>query len=442
MRVLLVNDRPTGLEGSGGVEMHIPQLQWALAERGVQTALLAHQVRGFPEIYEKDKFLIPDFNAPPLRKRFLRNVRQHHIALKKAAEWIRQFKPDVIHIHNLMNSGALYMLRQCGPPIVKSIHDCRPFCVKPPPTVASRLINDSEELCDITFGKRCWRPCYARCGKTAIERLEAWAYFPANLRALREIVQINQLVVHSRYIQELALRKMPDKAQIHLVHLFTDAEDAPDDFSAKSVDKPVFIYAGRLSPEKGILQIFDALERIPQTVCRVLIAGDGPIRDEVERRSRTCHPSHEIELKGFFGRKQLFELYRRSSVLLFPSIYGEAFGLTGIEAMYFNTPAIGYDSGGVSEWLVNGETGILLPRGDIDGLARAMAGLASDPQRTARLGRQAHAFVSRKFRKEAHINRLLEIYELAMKARCGICDTRYGIRDNCTVSKTERIRSS
>lgn len=424
MKVLLVNEAPAGLAGCGGVEMHIPQLQQALAERGVQTALLAHQIRGCPEIRKEDLFLIPDFNAPPLRKRPLRNVLQHQAALKKAIGFIREFNPDVIHIHNLMNPGTLHMLRLCGLPVVKSVHDCRPFCVKPQPKVAFRMIGDSEELCDITFGRPCWRPCYARCGKTAIERLEAWSYFPANLRALREIVQINQLVVHSRYIQELARHCIPDNAQIHLVHLFTDAEDAPDDFPAKPVAKPVFIYAGRLSPEKGVLKIFDALERIPQTACKVIIAGDGPLRDEIKRRSRHVHPSHEIELKGFTRREQLFELYRQSSVLLFPSIYGEAFGLSGIEAMYFGIPAIGYDSGGVGEWLVNGETGILLPRGDIAGLARAMADLASDPEKTARLGRQARAFVSQKFRKEAHINRLLEIYELAMKARCGIRDAR------------------
>jgi glycosyltransferase involved in cell wall biosynthesis len=422
--VLLVNDCPTGLDGSGGVEMHVPQLQRALAERGIQTGLLAHQLRGCPEFRKEDQFLIPDFNTPPLRKRPLRNIRQHHAALNKAAEWIREFKPDVIHIHNLMNPGALRMLRQCGVPVVKSIHDCRPFCVKPPPKVAFRMIGDSEELCDISFGKRCWRPCYARAGKTMKDRVEAWSFFPANLRALRETVQVDQLVVYSRYIEELALRMMPDEQRIHVVRLFTDAADVPEDLSVKPADLPVFIYAGRLSPEKGVLQIFDALERIPQTVCRVIIAGDGPLRDEVERRSRNCHPSHEVEVKGFAGRKQLFELYRRSSVLLFPSIYGEAFGLSGIEAMYFNTPAIGYDAGGVGEWLVNGETGILLPRGDVAGLARAMAELASDPEKTARLGRQARAFVSQKFRKETHINRLMEIYEQAMKARCGIRDAR------------------
>lgn len=423
MKILLVNDCPSGLDGSGGVEMYIPQLQQALAKQGIQTALLTQQMRGRPEILEKTKFLIPDFNAPPLRKQPLRNLRQHRAALKKAAGCIREFNPDVIHIHNLMNPGALHMLRQCGIPIVKSIHDCRPFCVKPPPVVASRLIGGSETFCDIHFGLHCWSRCYAGSGNTLKDRIEAWSFFPANLRALHEIRQADQMVVYSRYLKELALSRMPDERRIHVVHHFSEAEDAPEDLSAKPEGTPVFIYAGRLSPEKGVLHIFDALERIPHTACTVIIAGDGPIRNEVERRRQDCCPAHTVEVRGFVRQQQLYELYRRSSVLLFPSIGSEGCPLTGIESMYFNTPAIGYDTGGVGEWLVNGETGVLLPRGDIAGLARAMAELAADPARTARLGRQARAFVSRKFRKETHINRLLEIYELAMKARCGMRDS-------------------
>jgi glycosyltransferase involved in cell wall biosynthesis len=414
MRVLLVNDYPTGLEGSGGVEMHIPQLQKALAEQGVQTAQLTHQLRGYSEILEKDRFLIPDFSAPPLRKHFLRNVRQHQAALKKAAEVIHRFKPDVIHVHNLMNPGALRMLRQCGP-VVKSIHDCRPFCVKPYPAVASRLVGYSEEFCDISFGMCCWPRCYARSGHSIKDRIDAWSYFPANLRALHEIMQADQLVVYSQYLKDLALRKMTDAERIHIVYHFTEAEFASENLLPEAEGDPVFLFAGRLSAEKGVLQIFDALERMPNIPCRLIIAGDGPLRDEVLRRSQICRPLHKVEVRGFLDQPTLYELYRRVSVLLFPSIGSEGCPLTGIEAMYFGVPAIGYDTGGVGEWLINRQTGFLLSRGDIKGMAGAMTELASDPGQRARMGKQAREFVSSKFRRKTHIHELIRIYELALQ---------------------------
>lgn len=414
MKVLFVNDSATGRAGTGGVEIHIPQVRRELAKRGVQTALLAQQPRGYPEVQTADEFFISYFNAPPLRKHPVRNHRQHQAALERAAECVRAFRPDVIHVHNLMNPGALRMLRQYGP-VVKSTHDCRPFCVKPQPVVASRLVGDSEEFCDICFGKSCWKRCYAHSGKTPIQRLEAWSYFRPNLKALHEITQADELIVYSWYLETLAMRTMPDPQRIHIINLFTDAEFASAGPSSVPEGKPVFLFAGRLSPEKGILKVFDALDRIPHVACKLVVAGDGPIRDEVNRRIQTSHPAHEIEMKGFLDQSQLYEQYRSASVLLFPSIGSEGLGLSGIEAMYFGTPAIGFDVGGIGEWLIDGETGVLLPRGDIVGLAQAMEDLASSPEKIKMLGYQARAFSRKKFTREAHISQLITIYQKAIQ---------------------------
>jgi glycosyltransferase involved in cell wall biosynthesis len=414
MKVLIVNDCPPGQSGSGGVETHIRQLKEALIERGVDAAILASQRRGFPEQLEDGLFLIPNLNAPPLRKHLLENYRQQQTALKKAEEIIRQFNPDVINVHNFMNPGVLHLLRKSGP-VVKSLHDCRPFCVKPPPVVQSRMIGDTEEFCDMTFGRQCWKCCYAHAGHTPIERIEAWSYFPANLKALDETLQFDRIVTYGSYLKELALRLFNDEQRIHIVHHFSDAEQASAGFEITPTDEPVFILAGRLAPEKTPLHVFQALERFPDIPCRVIIAGDGPLREDVERCARAVSPLHKIEVKGFVGQAGLYELYRQSSILLFPSISSEGCPLVGIEAMYFGNTAIGYDTGGAGEWLVDGLTGIRVERGDIDGLARAMTRLIADPEETTRLRRQARDFVSRKFTKNNHISQLTDVYERAIQ---------------------------
>jgi glycosyltransferase involved in cell wall biosynthesis len=416
MRVLIVNDCPPGLSGAGGVETHIRQLKEALIARGIDTAILASQTRGLPERREDGLFLIPDLNSPPLRKHFLRNRHQQQTALKKAAEVIRQFKPDVINVHNFMNPGVLHLLRNSGP-VVKSLHDCRPFCVKPPPVVQSRMIGDTEEFCDITFGRRCWKCCYAHSGNTCIKRIEAWSYFPANLKSLDEILQFDRIVTYGSYLKELASRKFRDEQRIHIVHHFSDAEQASADVPIKPVVDPVFLYSGRLAPEKTPQHIFQALERIPDISCKVIISGDGSLREDIERRARTVPPRHKVEIKGFVDQTQLYELYKQSSILLFPSISSEGCPLVGIESMYFGNTAIGYDTGGAGEWLVDGLTGIRVPRGDVDGLAKAMARLAADPEETARLRAQARAYVSQKFQRERHISQLIDIYKKTIQDR-------------------------
>jgi len=416
MKVLIVNDGPPGLSGSGGTEIHIRQLKEVLSAQGVETAILASQRRGLPDRMEEDLFLIADLNAPPFRKHPLKNIRNQQAALKKAGGIIRRFAPDVIHVHNFVNAAVLRLLRESGP-LVKSLHDCRPFCVKPPPVVASRLIGDTGEFCDITFGCQCWKYCYAHAGRTPVERVEAWSFFLANLRARDETLRVDRIIAYSRYLKELALRRFTDESRIHILHHFSDAEEASAGFEIQPVDEPVFLFAGRFSFEKGPLHIFQALERIPDISCRVILAGDGSLREEIELRARAVSPRHKIELPGYVDQAQLYDLYRRSSVLLFPSFGSEGCGLVGIEAMYFGNTAIGYDTGGAGEWLVDGQTGIRVKSGDVDGLARAMAQLATHPAETLRLRRQARDFVSRKFRREMHISQLIEVYEQAINDR-------------------------
>lgn len=416
MKVLLVNDCPPRTPGAGGVEVHVGQLRDALEERGMVVSILAAQQRGLPAQATAHERLIPDFKAPPLRKHLVENYKAHQAALTEARRFIHDLQPDVIHVHNLMDPGALRMLRQCGP-VVKSIHDCRPFCVKPYPVVASRLIGDSETFCDISFGRSCWRRCYAHSGKTPMERLQAWSYFLPNLRVLHEIMRVDRLVVYSQYLKDLALMKMPDSQRVHILHLFTGAEFASRQLTLQSSpnDKPVFLFAGRLSVEKGILKIFDALDLIPEVPCTLVIAGDGPAKDAVCRRIKNCSPLHDIKLKGFLRQTQLYAEYQAASVLLFPSIGSEGCPLAGIEAMYFGTPVIAFDTGGVGEWLIDGETGDLLPRNDIAGLANAMADLAANPERIKTLGIQARSFVQKKFSREAHVTELIEIYQQAIQ---------------------------
>ena len=416
MRVLLVNDSAPGRKGTGGVETHVRQLHEALVEHGTETTILASQPRGHPEMHTAHELLIPNFKAPPLRKHFLKNYRQHQVALKRAFNFIEMFKPDVIHIHNLMDSGALRMLRSCGP-VVKSIHDCRPFCIKPYPVVASRLIGNSETFCERTFGPACWKHCYAHAGETPMQRIESWSYFQPNLNALHEIVKTDQLIVYSHYLKELALRKSKDAQRIHVVQLFTAAEQAASSAAPKPAGIPRFLFAGRLSPEKGILKIFDALDRIPQVPVKLTIAGGGPLRSAVHERIKRSHPLHDIEMTGYLDQPQLYEYYHTTSVLLFPSIGSEGCPLSGIEAMYFGSTAIGFDTGGIEEWLINEKTGILLPRGDVGGLADTIEELSAAPQRIAQMGHQAQQYVQKKFTRTNHIDQLLKTYRAAIQTR-------------------------
>lgn len=418
MRVLIVNDIPPGLSGTGGVETHIRQLKEALTEHGLTVALMASQSAGEPERIEDDFFLIPHLNSPPLRKHALDNHRKQQAALQRAAEMIRRFRPDVINVHNFINPGVLGLLRNYAP-VVKSLHDVRPFCVKPPPIPHSRLVGNTTEFCNRTFGPKCFWYCYVRSGGSVTDRLASWAQFPANFRCLDEILKCDRIVTYGTFLKNMAARLYPDPERIHIVYHFTDAEEMSVEFTLEPHREPVFIFAGRLSFEKGVRDIFNALDCIQNISCRVIIAGDGPLREDVERWAGAVSSNHHVELKGFLNQEQLYDLYRQTSVLLFPSIGAEGCPLVGLESMYFGNTAIGYDTGGAGEWLVDGQTGIRVERGDAEGLARAMVRLANNPEERFRLRTQAQKYVRNKFRRETHVRQLVEIYEQAINDHAG-----------------------
>jgi glycosyltransferase involved in cell wall biosynthesis len=397
MKIMLVNDCPVGLPGSGGVEGHVAQLAEALRQAGHEAFILAHQLRGKPEARNDETLLLPWFNAPPLCKHFLRNRALYRRALEKATEFIRDVNPDVIHVHNLMKPGSLERLRQLRPS-VKSIHDCRPFCTKPYPVVASRLIGSGSRFCDITFCGRCWWRCYACAGASWRERIEGWTYYPPNRAALDQV-----------------RCDIPDE-RIRLIHHFTDMEQAACPTTAVA-DGPEVLFVGRLSPEKGLRHLLEAAAGLRHHPFNLVIIGLGPMQAEVERLLEQNRLAERVTLKGHVPHADLKSYYQRALFVVLPSIGSEGCPLTGIEAMYNGSPVVAFDVGGIGEWLKHEQTGLMVPRGDIYALRDAMDRLLADRNLARQLGRQGFEYVSTHFTREQHLRDLHRVYEEAAACR-------------------------
>ena len=173
---------------------------------------------------------------------------------------------------------------------------------------------------------------------------------------------------------------------------------------------PYLLFSGRLVPEKGVLQLLEALATLPPLPFELRIAGDGPLRGRVAARAAQLAPARRVRLMGYLDRPAMLRCFAGSALLVFPSIGSEGCPLTGIEAMYCGVPVVAFDVGGVREWLTDGVTGLLVPRNDVAGLGRAMAILLHDGALRAQMGAAARAYVREKFRRDLHLDGLIGVY--------------------------------
>ena len=409
MRILLANDVP--LERGHGTEHHVVALAGALRERGHVVEVLTGQRWERPLEEEPGRLAVPDLTAPLLRKRPYRNLRNVAAALERVRRLVAKFDPDVIHVHNLLNPFALRELRGLRP-VVKSVHDCRPFCSRPPPAVASRLVGAGERFCDRTFGPGCWPRCYL--GASPARLVEDGVLFAHNAWALREVRRYDRLVVYSDYLRDLAERSGVPPGRVELVHHFTDLPvvdraELPADGGRR------ILFVGSFGAEKGVRHLLRALRNVARPV-ELTMVGDGLLRGEVAA-SAAGIPGLRVSLPGYLSRDLLAAEYRSALFVVLPSIGSEGCPLVGLEALASGKPVIGFDVGGVREWLVDGLTGHLVPRQDVEALGAKIAELLDRPAEVLRMGEAGRELLRRKFRRDLHIDRLLAIYGDAIAAR-------------------------
>ncbi len=171
----------------------------------------------------------------------------------------------------------------------------------------------------------------------------------------------------------------------------------------------IVIGVGRLIYYKGFE---NAIRAMRQVDAHLLLVGDGPLRGQLERVAREAGVAGRVHLLGEIDDRDLVSHYLASDVFVLPSIArSEAFGIVQLEAMACELPVVNtaLDSG-VPFVSQDGETGLTVPPGDVDALARAVRELLASPERRRELGRAARRRVELEFRKEVMAERVLALY--------------------------------
>ena len=317
---------------------------------------------------------------------------------------IDAFQPDVVHIHNtfpLLSPSVLYACRDRDVPSVVTLHNYRLACAP------GDFFRDGH-------------PCHDCLGRPPLPAVRHGCY---HSRAESIPVTLSS-TLHTRAWQSLpsAFVFLSASQREILAPLRLPADRAfvkpnlipPDVVQPVAVREPLITYAGRLAPAKGIPLLMRAWDRYVasgQTGLRLVIAGSGPLGDEVTAWTAR-HSS--VEAPGMLDRASCAALVARSRAVIVPSQWQETFGLVAIEAMACGVPPIAPAHGSFPELVRNGRDGVLFEPGSADALARVFQEADDQPELFDEYGRNARSTYLERFDPDANVEQLLDIYRFAI----------------------------
>ncbi|GIJ34387.1 glycosyltransferase family 4 protein [Micromonospora sediminimaris] len=181
-------------------------------------------------------------------------------------------------------------------------------------------------------------------------------------------------------------------------------------------DGPLVGYAGRLVYEKGVQHLVDAVPKLRarHPGLRVLIAGDGPYRGELEDRTHQLGLAGTVRFTGFLDNTQLPAVLGATDATVVPSLY-EPFGMVALEAAAAGAPLAVARTGGLAEIVEPGVTGVTFPHSDPSALAGAVGQLLGDEVFARRVARQARSMVGRRYAWATIADRTADTYAAARR---------------------------
>jgi glycosyltransferase involved in cell wall biosynthesis len=336
----------------------------------------------------------------PARVMWSTRVRQ------ELAARIKAFTPDVIHVPNtfpLLTPSVLRAGADAGVPIVATLHNYKLVCA------SGDFFRDGSVCHECQGGQRmpalvhgCYRGSRLLTLPVVVgARVHASAW--AGL--VRAFIYISQ-----------AQRDLIAPVGLPAERGFVKYNFAPAIESGPAARDAIVACVGRLDEAKGaplMMRGWDAFRRRnPGSPLRLVIAGGGPLEDEVRQWS-TGHPS--VEMLGMLSREQVAELLQRARAALVPSAWEETFGLVAIEAMAAGTAPIAPAHGSFPELIPTAATGELFRPGDAGALADVMASVDADPAGWSTRGAAARQEYVSRFSDDVLFGRLMDVYRFAIE---------------------------
>lgn len=303
------------------------------------------------------------------------------------AKLIKELPPyDLVVVHKIRSAEILRELKKHYK-VVIFVHDHEVYC---PRRSYYRPFNR----------KNChWSYSWLRCAICSSIRRpckgENWLNnLDMSFRGLWDEIKVSErFIVISGFMRDNLVRQgiKPDK--ITIIPPSINPEGRPE--GELSLSPPHLLVVGQLIKGKGVDQLLQALPLVKNDYV-LDILGNG--NDEENLKAMAAPFGDKIRFHGWVSAPEQY--FSQAYLEVLPWRWQEPFGLVGPEALARGIPLVGFDVGGIREYLINGETGILVPPGDLRKLAEAIDEMLENPKMVMNMGENGLKQVREKYSKE------------------------------------------
>ena len=321
---------------------------------------------------------------------------------------IADTKPDIAHLHHIyhqLSSSILYPLADAGVPVVQTVHDYKLVCPN------YKLFNPrTSSACDKCSGHAYYHAIFERCLQDSV--LSGMLGCAESYWTLISGVynkRVSRFTVSNDHLKGKLLSYGIPAERIDILPNFIDLNAYDPRYSSDGYA----LYFGRISTEKGLPTLIEAMKRLP---CMTLkIVGDGPQLGALQAYVRE-NSLDNVQFLGPAWDEDLKPILAGAMFVVVPPIWPENSPFVIYQSFAAGKPVIGSFVGGIPDLIDDGENGLLFEARDTDGLAEKMRLLASRPDLLEEMGRKARSKAEREYDPQVHYETMMSIYERVLQA--------------------------
>jgi glycosyltransferase involved in cell wall biosynthesis len=341
-------------------------------------------------VHVRDNHEIDALGPTPVAISSIWSTATHRQVRQLLGDW----RPDVMHVHNsfpLVSPSVYWAAAGVGVPVVKTLHNFRLACLQ------GTFLRDAA-ACSDCLGHVPWRGVIRRCYRGSVTHSAVMA---AGLVGHRLVGTYRHQIARFIVLDESSIASFVAAGIPRARIVVKPNAVAMPALPAAPAQRRGGLYVGRLSAEKGIAALAQALSLArPPSFTTI---GEGPLQ-------------HLLDAAGScqLGQCASDEVYRRmqaAAYLVMPSVGFEQFPRVLVEAFALGLPVIASDRGSLSRLVTPGRTGLLVEPGDPQALAGAVRWAESHPDELRAMGLECQQVYQARFTPEANLRSLLDIYQ-------------------------------